>query len=269
MFKFFPHTDNDIQEMLKVIGVNSLDELYAEVPEELKLKRELDIPEAQSELEVRKEFQRLANKNQQLICFAGAGAYDHYQPSLIPYIASRSEFATSYTPYQAEISQGTLQYIFEYQTMMAELTGMDVSNASMYDGATATAEAMLMCVNSAKKKNTVLISETFDPRTIAVVKTYAKYHGINLEVIPAKDGVTDKEAIAARFEQEKDVAGVIVAQPNFYGIVEDFSGLADLCHSNKALFVINTIASTLSVLKTPGEWGADIACGEAQSLGLP
>lgn len=269
MFKFFPHTDNDIQEMLKVIGVNSLDELYAEVPEELKLKRELDIPEAQSELEVRKEFQRLANKNQQLICFAGAGAYDHYQPSLIPYIASRSEFATSYTPYQAEISQGTLQYIFEYQTMMAELTGMDVSNASMYDGATATAEAMLMCVNSAKKKNTVLISETFDPRTIAVVKTYAKYHGINLEVIPAKDGITDKEAIAARFEQEKDVAGVIVVQPNFYGIVEDFSGLADLCHSNKALFVINTIASTLSVLKTPGEWGADIACGEAQSLGLP
>ena len=269
MFKFFPHTDNDIQEMLKVIGVNSLDELYAEVPEELKLKRELDIPEAQSELEVRKEFQRLANKNQQLICFAGAGAYDHYQPSLIPYIASRSEFATSYTPYQAEISQGTLQYIFEYQTMMAELTGMDVSNASMYDGATATAEAMLMCVNSAKKKNTVLISETFDPRTIAVVKTYAKYHGINLEVIPAKDGITDKEAIAARFEQEKDVAGAIVAQPNFYGIVEDFSGLADLCHSNKALFVINTIASTLSVLKTPGEWGADIACGEAQSLGLP
>ena len=269
MFKFFPHTDNDIQEMLKVIGVNSLDELYAEVPEELKLKRELDIPEAQSELEVRKEFQRLANKNQQLICFAGAGAYDHYQPSLIPYISSRSEFATSYTPYQAEISQGTLQYIFEYQTMMAELTGMDVSNASMYDGATATAEAMLMCVNSAKKKNTVLISETFDTRTIAVVKTYAKYHGINLEVIPAKDGVTDKEAIAARFEREKDVAGVIVAQPNFYGIVEDFSGLADLCHSNKALFVINTIASTLSVLKTPGEWGADIACGEAQSLGLP
>ena len=269
MFKFFPHTDNDIQEMLKVIGVNSLDELYAEVPEELKLKRELDIPEAQSELEVRKEFQRLANKNQQLICFAGAGAYDHYQPSLIPYIASRSEFATSYTPYQAEISQGTLQYIFEYQTMMAELTGMDVSNASMYDGATATAEAMLMCVNSAKKKNTVLISETFDPRTIAVVRTYAKYHGINLEVIPAKDGVTDKEAIAARFEKEKDVAGVIVAQPNYYGIVEDFSGLADLCHSNKALFVINAIASTLSVLKTPGEWGADIACGEAQSLGLP
>lgn len=269
MFKFFPHTDNDIQEMLKVIGVNSLDELYAEVPEELKLKRELDIPEAQSELEVRKEFQRLANKNQQLICFAGAGVYDHYQPSLIPYIASRSEFATSYTPYQAEISQGTLQYIFEYQTMMAELTGMDVSNASMYDGATATAEAMLMCVNSAKKKNTVLISETFDPRTIAVVKTYAKYHGINLEVIPAKDGITDKEAIAARIEQEKDIAGVIVAQPNFYGIVEDFSGLADLCHSNKALFVINTIASTLSVLKTPGEWGADIACGEAQSLGLP
>ena len=266
--KYFPHTPEDIRQMLDVIGVKSLDDLYAEIPEELKLKGDLQIPEAMSEIEVRREIQRLASDVKPLTCFAGAGAYDHYQPSVIPYIAARSEFSTSYTPYQAEISQGTLAYIFEYQTMMAELTGMDISNASMYDGATATAEAMMMCVHSARKKNAVVISETFTPEVLRVVKTYAKYHGIDLVVVPAKDGLTDKEAIEARMQQG-DVAGVIVAQPNRYGLIEDFAGLADLCHQNKALFVVNTIASALGVLKTPGEWGADIACGDAQSLGFP
>ena len=266
--KYFPHTPEDIRQMLDVIGVKSLDDLYAEIPEELKLKGDLQIPEAMSEIEVRREIQRLASDVKPLTCFAGAGAYDHYQPSVIPYIAARSEFSTSYTPYQAEISQGTLAYIFEYQTMMAELTGMDISNASMYDGATATAEAMMMCVHSARKKNAVVISETFTPEVLRVVKTYAKYHGIDLVVVPAKDGLTDKEAIEARMQQG-DVAGVIVAQPNRYGPIEDFAGLADLCHQNKALFVVNTIASALGVLKTPGEWGADIACGDAQSLGFP
>lgn len=268
MHRYFPHTEADIQEMLRVIGVDSLDDLYAEVPEELKLRRELNIPSEHSEVEVRAELARLAANNATPVCFAGAGAYDHYTPSVVPYLASRSEFSTSYTPYQAEISQGTLQYIFEYQTMMAELTGMDISNASMYDGATATAEAMMMCIHSARKKNTVLISETFAPQVLDVVKTYAKFHGVDLVIIPAADGLTDKAAIAARLEQG-DVAGVIVAQPNRYGLVEDFSGLADACHAKKALFVVNTIASTLGVLKSPGEWGADIACGDAQSLGFP
>lgn len=265
---YIPHTDKDIEEMLKVIGVNSVDELYSEIPEELKLKRELHIPEAKSEIEVRAIIENLGANNKPLISFAGAGAYDHYTPAVIPYIASRSEFSTSYTPYQAEISQGTLQYIFEYQTMMADLTGMDISNASMYDGATATAEAMIMCVASSKKRNRVVISKTFNPAVLRVVRTYAKFHGIELIEVPAKDGTTDREALSNLITQG-DLAGVLVAQPNYYGILEDFTGLAEECHAKKTLLVINSVASTLGVLRSPGEWGADIACGDAQSLGLP
>lgn len=266
--KYFPHTADDLQQMLKCVGVSSLEELYSEIPEELLFKGELDMPSAMSEMEVRKVISDLADKNDILISFAGAGAYDHYTPSVVPYLASRSEFSTSYTPYQAEISQGTLQYIFEYQTMMADLTGMDISNASMYDGATATAEAMLMCVAAAKKRHKVLISGSFHPAVLRVVGTYAKYHGVELVVVPARDGVSDKAA----FEQllsAGDVAGAIVPQPNYYGLVENFEGWAELCHTHGALLVINTVASALGVLRTPGEWGADIACGDAQSLGIP
>ena len=266
--KYIPHTPDDIRAMLDVIGVSSLEDLYAEVPEELKLHRELDIPQSKSEIEVRRIIRAMADKNRKLVPFAGAGVYDHYVPSMIPYITSRSEFSTSYTPYQAEISQGTLQYIFEYQTMMADLTGMDISNASMYDGSTATAEAMLMCVAAAKKRNKVLISATFNPRVMNVVRTYAKFHGVELVEIPAADGLTDRETITRELAAG-DVAGVMVAQPNHYGIIEDFTGLADEVHAAKALLVINSIASTLSVLRSPGEWGADIACGDAQSLGIP
>ncbi|MDD6775524.1 MAG: aminomethyl-transferring glycine dehydrogenase subunit GcvPA [Bacteroidales bacterium] len=266
--KYIPHTPDDIRAMLDVIGVSSLEDLYAEVPEELKLHRELDIPQSKSEIEVRRIIRAMADKNRKLVPFAGAGVYDHYVPSMIPYITSRSEFSTSYTPYQAEISQGTLQYIFEYQTMMADLTGMDISNASMYDGSTATSEAMLMCVAAAKKRNKVLISATFNPRVLNVVRTYAKFHGVELVEIPAADGLTDREAITRELAAG-DVAGVMVAQPNHYGIIEDFTGLADEVHAAKALLVINSIASTLAVLRSPGEWGADIACGDAQSLGIP
>ena len=266
--KYIPHTPDDIRAMLDVIGVSSLEDLYAEVPEELKLHRELDIPQSKSEIEVRRIIRAMADKNRKLVPFAGAGVYDHYVPSMIPYITSRSEFSTSYTPYQAEISQGTLQYIFEYQTMMADLTGMDISNASMYDGSTATAEAMLMCVAAAKKRNKVLISATFNPRVLNVVRTYAKFHGVELVEIPAADGLTDREAITRELAAG-DVAGVMVAQPNHYGIIEDFTGLADEVHAAKALLVINSLASTLAVLRSPGEWGADIACGDAQSLGIP
>lgn len=266
--KYFPHTADDLREMLRVVGVGSLDELYAEVPEELKFGRELNLPPAMSEIEVRKVITSLAGKNKQLTSFAGAGVYDHYTPAVVPYIASRSEFSTSYTPYQAEISQGTLQYIFEYQSMMADLTGMDISNASMYDGSTATAEAMMMCVAAAKKRNRVLISETFTPAVMRVVETYAKFHGVDLVKVPARDGVTDIQALRELLEAD-DVAGVLVPQPNYYGIIEDFSGLAELCHSHKSLLAINTVASALGILKSPGEWGADIACGDAQSLGIP
>ncbi len=171
MYKYFPHTSEDIRQMLDVIGVRTLDDLYAEIPEEIKLHKELDIPSEKSEIEVRRIIQDLAAQNRPLVCFAGAGSYDHYTPSVVPFIASRSEFSTSYTPYQAEISQGTLQYIFEYQTLMADLTGMDISNASMYDGSTATAEAMMMCVAAAKKRNRVLISSTLQPAVLAVAHT--------------------------------------------------------------------------------------------------
>ena len=266
--KYFPHTAEDIQQMLDVVGVKSLDELYAEVPEELKLHRELHLPEGKSEIEVRQIIGELAEQNKRLVPFAGAGAYDHYTPSVIPYLAARSEFSTSYTPYQAEISQGTLQYIFEYQTMMADLTGMDLSNASMYDGATATAEAMMMCVAAAKKRNRVLVSATFNPAVLAVVRTYAHFHGVDLVEVPAKNGQTDRAALSALLAED-NVAGVLVCQPNYFGIVEDFTGLADECHAHKALLAINSVASTLGVLRTPGEWGADIAMGDAQSLGLP
>ncbi len=267
-YKYFPHTDEDIQKMLQRIGAESLDDLYADLPAEVKLGRDYDLPEQMSEIEVRKLFSQLAEKNQALTCFAGAGVYDHYSPSLIPQIIGRSEFLTSYTPYQAEISQGTLHYIFEYQSMMAELTGMAVSNASMYDGSTATAEAVLMAVANAKKTKRVLVSATLDEKIMKVVNTYAHFQGITLDIIPANNGVTDKQKLTEMLT-EAPVAGVLMQQPNRYGIIEDFTGVADQCHDNKALFIINSVAADLALLKTPGEWGADIAVGDGQSLGIP
>ncbi|MBO4839946.1 MAG: aminomethyl-transferring glycine dehydrogenase subunit GcvPA [Bacteroidaceae bacterium] len=267
-YKYFPHTDADLQAMFQKVGIKSLDDLYAEVPEQIRFRGEYQLPEEMSEIEVRQLFDKLGAKNKQLTCFAGAGVYDHYTPSAIPQLLSRSEFLTSYTPYQAEISQGTLHYIFEYQSMMAELTGMDISNASMYDGTTATAEAVMMAVAAGKKQNKVLVSETIDPKTLAVVKTYAHFHGIEIEMIPAKDGVTSRQNLEEQLAGG-DVAGVLVQQPNFYGIVEDYDGFADACHNQKALFIMNSVAADLAVLKTPGEWGADIAVGDGQSLGIP
>lgn len=254
--------------MLARVGVKSLDDLYADVPESIRLKGGYNLPEAMSEVEIRQFFDKLCRDDRQLVCFAGAGVYDHYTPSIIPYIVERSEYLTSYTPYQAEISQGTLHYIFEYQTMMARLTGMDISNASMYDGTTATAEAMMMAVASAKKADTVLVSDTVDPKTVDVVKTYAHFHGVNIEMIAQDNGATDIAAMKQRLA-EGGVAGVIVQQPNRYGIVEDYDGVADACHDNKALMIMNSVAADLALLKTPGEWGADIAVGDGQSLGLP
>lgn len=268
MYKYFPHTESDLQAMMEVVGIKSLDELYAEVPESVRFRGDYQLPSEMSELEVRQLFEQLGSQNRQLVCFSGAGVYDHYTPSVIPQLLSRSEFLTSYTPYQAEISQGTLHYIFEFQSMMAELTGMDISNASMYDGSTATAEAMMMAVAAGKKQNKVLVSETIDPKTLAVVKTYAHFHGIDLEMIPAKDGITSKADMEQKLA-EGGVAGVIVQQPNFFGIVEDYSGFAEAIHNTKALFVMNSVIADLAVLKTPAEWGADIAVGDGQSLGIP
>lgn len=267
-FKFFPQTKEEIEQMLKQAGMNSLDDLYADVPEQIRFRGEYDLPEPMSETEIRSLFEKLGEKNRRLTVFAGAGCYDHYTPAIVPNIISRSEFLTSYTPYQAEISQGTLHYIFEYQSMMAELTGMDVSNASMYDGSTATAEAAIMALASTKKTDTVLVSASVDPKVLNVVKTYAHFHGFNVELIAENDGATDKEQMDARLEKG-GVAGVIVQQPNYHGIVEDFSGFADSCHAHKSLFIVNSVAADLALLKTPGEWGADVAIGDSQSLGIP
>lgn len=266
--KFIPHTSQDIEKMLAKIGVASVDDLYADVPAEVIFKGEYDIPSAMSEIELRRHFEKLGAKNRRLTVFAGQGAYDHYTPSVIPHLLARSEFYTAYTPYQPEISQGTLQYIFEYQSFISELTGMEASNASLYDGATATAEAMMMMVASAKKKNRVLLSATLAPAVVKVVETYASFHGVDLTIVPEKDGVTDLEAAYAELEKG-DVAGLIVATPNRYGIIEDYTGVADKIHAAKGMLAINADPSALAVLRTPGEWNADIACGDAQTLGIP
>ena len=268
MYKYFPHTDSDLKAMLEKVGIASLDELYADIPEAIRFRKEYNLPEAMSEVELRRLFEQIATFNQPLTVFAGAGIYDHYAPSVVQNIIQRSEFLTSYTPYQAEISQGTLHYIFEYQSMMAELTGMDISNASMYDGPTATAEAVMMAFANVKKADTVLVSSTVDPKVRRVVETYAKYHGVRIELIAESDGVTSKDALEARLLQG-GVAGVVVQAPNYYGIVEDFTGFADAIHEQKALLIVNSIAADLAVLKTPAEWGADIAVGDGQSLGIP
>ena len=267
-YKYFPHTDDDLKAMLAKVGMMGLDELYAQIPESIRFKGDYELPRAASELEVRQVFEKLGSENKQLTCFAGMGVYDHYTPSVVPGLLQRSEFLTSYTPYQAEISQGTLHYIFEYQSMMAELTGMDISNASMYDGTTACAEAMMMAVAAGKKQNKVLVSDGINPNTFNVLKTYALHQGIDLVVLPVKDGTTSLDEVKARLA-EGGVAGVIVQQPNVYGIVEDFTGFAEACHEQKSLFIIDSVAADLAVLKTPGEWGADIAVGDGQSLGIP
>lgn len=267
-FNYFPHTDQDIQSMLNRIGVNSLDQLYADVPADCLYQGQYDLPEAMTEQQVRDYFEGLAALNPRLKVFAGAGAYDHYTPAVIPYLTQRSEFITAYTPYQCEISQGTLRYIFEYQSMICALTGMDVSNASMYDGPTAAAEAMRMMVAQAKKKNTVLVSATLLPQVTGVIKTYAKYAGITIKEIEASQGQTSKDSLEALIAQG-DVAGAIVPSINRFGIIENLEGMAQALHADKALLTVYCDPSALAVLKTPAQWESDIAVGDGQPLGIP
>lgn len=267
-FSYFPHTEDDIKSMLERIGVGSLDDLYSDVPDKFIYRGEYDLPDAMSEQQVRSFFESLDKKDLHLKVFAGAGAYDHYTPSVLPYICSRSEFLTAYTPYQAEISQGTLRYIFEYQSMICALTGMDVSNASMYDGPTAAAEAMMMAVACTKRKTRVLLSETLLPHVRKVVETYAKFHNVQLGYIPMKDGQTGLESMKEELAKG-DVAGVIVPSLNRFGIVEDLTGFAEAIHEAKAIAVEYCDPSALAVVRTPGEWDFDIAVGDGQSLGIP
>ncbi|MFP4177782.1 MAG: aminomethyl-transferring glycine dehydrogenase subunit GcvPA [Acholeplasmataceae bacterium] len=265
MHKYLPHTPKDIEEMLEVIGADSIDELFASVPESLLIDGYANLPSVYSDDDLTRHMRSLSDENKELVVFRGAGSYDHYAPSVIRKLIERQEFLTSYTPYQPEVAQGTLQYIFEFQSMVCELTGMDVSNASMYDGATATAEAMLMAHAITKRKR-ILISSTVPPRTIDTVRTYARNRGIKVVLIEQKDGKTDRKAVELAAE---DAMALIVSDPNYYGIIEDLTGYADILHGAGALLILNAEAQSLALLKTPAEYGADIACGDMQSLGLP
>jgi glycine dehydrogenase subunit 1 len=267
MNKYIPLTSEDKKVMLDRIGVESVDDLFSDIPEDLKLSKKMKINDPMSEIEVRKAMRELSTKNKNLndyASFLGAGSYDHYIPSTVKHIYSRSEFYTSYTPYQPEISQGTLQYIFEYQSMMAELAGMDVINASMYDGATATAEAAIMAVRI-KKKNRIAVSSTIHPETMRVLETYCHFREIELVKIPENNGRTCGDSLDCI---DPDTSAVIVQNPNFYGIIEDVSEIEKRVHENKGLLIMNVDPISLGILKTPGECGADIVVGEGQSLGM-
>ncbi|MGI6787530.1 MAG: aminomethyl-transferring glycine dehydrogenase subunit GcvPA [Acholeplasmataceae bacterium] len=263
-FKYFPHTEKDVKTMLDVIGVNSIDDLFKVVPKSIKQTSHLNLKTPLNEHELRENFNSIANKNMILEVYRGAGAYDHITPSIIPYLTKRSEFLTSYTPYQPEISQGTLQYIFEFQTMITKLTGLDVANASMYDGATATAEAVLMALGQARKDK-VLVSETVDPNILSVIKTYCKYQNIEVVLIPHDNGQTSVDFI----KNEVDFGAVVVQNPNYFGLVEDYQGFSEVIHGKGALFIMNNDPSTLAVIKSPKELNVDIACGNGQPLGIP
>jgi glycine dehydrogenase subunit 1 len=265
MHKYLPHTETDIEAMLKVSNAKSLDDLFSSIPKKLRLTKPYQIPSALSDDALTKHMKALASQNKELVIFRGAGAYDHYTPSIVKSLISRQEFLTSYTPYQPEVAQGTLQYIFEYQSMICELTGMEVSNASMYDGATAAAEAMFMA-HAQTTSHQVLISSTVNPRLIEVVKTAGKYRNIDVVMVPSKDGVTDFEFVKAH---GAGTMGLIVQNPNYYGIVENYDGFADAVHGHEGLLIMVGEGQHLALFKSQGDYDADIAVGDLQSFGLP
>ena len=266
MGSYVPSTPAERQEMLQAIGLSDYRQLYRDVPESMYLEHPLDIPAGMSEMEVGRAVSAMAAKNRVFpVVLRGAGAYDHYIPSIVKYIPAKEEFLTAYTPYQAEISQGVLQSIFEYQTMICELTGMDVSNASVYDGATAAAEAAAMCRD--RKRRVTLISAAAHPDTINTVRTYCFGTNDELRVVPAKDGKTDPEALKQMLAD--DVASVYIQQPNFNGLFEDAEAIGEAVHAAGAMFVMGCNPIALASMKTPAECGADVAVGEAQPLGMP
>ncbi|NLW22831.1 MAG: aminomethyl-transferring glycine dehydrogenase subunit GcvPA [Tissierellia bacterium] len=269
MYPYIPNTKEDEKRMLEAIGLDSIEDLFKDIPESVRLNRELNLKPSMSEMEVARYLTDLAGKNasvNELTCFLGAGAYDHYVPSIIGHIISRSEFLTSYTPYQAEISQGTLQYIFEYQTLICKLTGMDVANASLYDGGTAIAEAAFMAVNQTRRDQ-VVISKTVNPQAREVLKTYAHLQGIEIIEIEDEGGVTDLEELKKNVTDK--TAAVIVQNPNFFGIIEDLEAIEEIAHSQKkTMFITSVDPISLGILKSPGSIGADIVVGEGQPLGI-
>ncbi len=264
MGNYISTTPEERKEMLSECGFSDIRDIYANVPDSVYLNN-VNIASGLSELEVTDEMDRMSDANKQYkSIFRGAGAYKHFIPATVRAVCSKEEFITAYTPYQAEISQGILQSIFEYQTQICELTGMDISNASVYDGATAAAEAVFMCEE--RKRSGVAISAAVDPQTIEVVRTYCEARDVEVKIIDTQDGATNPESVAAI---AGEVASVIIQSPNYFGIIEDAAAIIDSAHEAKAKVIMSCNPISLGLLKTPGELGADVAVGEGQPLGLP
>jgi glycine dehydrogenase subunit 1 len=266
---YIPNGEDQKRKMLDTIGVDSFESLLSSIPDDVRLDRDLRLPEPVSELELIREFSRLAEKNtgSGKVCFAGAGAYDHFIPAAIDHVLLRSEFFTAYTPYQAEVSQGTLQAIFEYQTMISRLCGKEMANASMYDGATSTAEAALMAIR-ASRKNRILMAASLNPRWQAVIRTYLGRTGFELATVPVREnGLLDASAIGELAGDS--FAGLIVQYPDYYGLVDDLAPLADLTHGAGGLLIAAADPVAMAMLRSPGSAGADIVAGEGQPMGIP
>ena len=265
MGRYIPETLSEQEAMLKDIGYTSIDDLYSKVPEQVKLK-DLNIPEGKSELEVLEQMKQIAEQNTVFrSIFRGAGVYAHHIPSIVKTITSKEEFLTAYTPYQAEISQGVLQSIFEYQTQICELTGLDVSNASVYDGAVAAAEAIFMTLE--RNRDEILVSDTIDPETLTVIQTYCESRSVKVVLLKNKNHLTDLEEVKKNLNER--TAGLYIESPNYYGLIEDVEAFASLMHENKARIIEGCDPVSLALYKTPGEMDVDIAVGEGQQLGLP
>jgi glycine dehydrogenase subunit 1 len=264
---YLPQTEGEIKEMLEAVGVSSIDDLFSDIPESVLLKKEMNMENSKPEWEVYKELEVLAGKNKNAVSFLGCGSYDHIIPALVGRIMSLPNFYTSYTPYQAEMSQGFLQAIFEFQSMICSLTGLDVSNASLYDGATAAIEASAMAINSTKKTDTILVSETVHPSTKAVLRSYFEDLGIKIVEVAGRNGLSDLRALKESLTPE--VAAVLVQTPNFFGFLEDYADLAEAVHENRSKFIISSNPMSLGLAKSQAEWGADIAIGDTQPFGLP
>jgi glycine dehydrogenase subunit 1 len=267
--RYLPHTPKEIQEMLKTIGVRDLEDLFSTIPEPLRLKRPLDLPDALSEIELRNHLRNISRKNahgEDWSVFLGGGSYSHYIPSAVSYLISRGEFLTAYTPYQPEVSQGTLQAIFEYQTMVSEILGMEVSNASHYDGSTGTAEAVLMALSITGRKK-VLVARSLHPEYREVLRTYLQKEDFLIEEIPfTAEGMIDRGSLQKKIDSE--TACLVVGYPNFFGLVEDLPDVVQKIHAAGGLFITSTAEPlSLGLFKSPGEMGADIAVAEGQSFG--
>jgi glycine dehydrogenase subunit 1 len=264
------NTPEDQTAMLAAIGAGSLEDLFQMVPDEMRLKRPLAIPPAMSELELTQHMAALAAKNEHAgskTCFLGGGSYDHFIPAAVDELAGRGEFYTSYTPYQAEVSQGNLQVVFEYQTLIARLTGLDVSNASLYDGGSAAAEAVLMAISSTKRYGKVVVAESLHPEYRQTITTYLKDLAVEVVTVGTPLGVIESKDLAAAVDEE--TACIVVQQPNFFGCIEDAASLATIAHDAGALVVAAFDPISLGLLKRPGDWGADIAVAEGHTLGTP